>query len=135
MGEELSALEQIKIDEGFRGVPYLCTAGKTTIGYGRNLDANPLSKAEAEFLLENDLKKVAKQASKFGFYAKLSPRRRAVIINMIFNLGLGRFSQFKKMIKAIEENRYAVAAEEMLDSKWARQVGDRAIRLAKQMRG
>jgi lysozyme len=130
----MSALEQIKIDEGFRGKPYKCTAGKVTIGFGRNLDDNPLTRAEAEFLLNNDLKKVAKQASRFGFYQKLNTTRRAVIINMIFNLGLSRFSQFKKMISALESNDYAEAATQMLDSKWAKQVGDRAIRLSKEMR-
>lgn len=129
----MSALEQIKEDEGFRGRPYLCTAGKTTIGYGSNLDDNPLTREEAEYLLNNDLKKVQKQAARFGFYLKLTPRRRDVILNMLFNLGLSRFNQFKKMIAALESNDYNEAVAQMLDSKWAKQVGDRAIRLSKQM--
>lgn len=131
---ENSAREQIKIDEGFRGKPYLDTIKKTTIGYGRNLDDNPLTREEAGYLLDNDLKKVVKQACKLGFYKSLTPNRRAVIINMIYNLGLTRFLKFKKMIKALYESNYDVAAKEMLDSKWANQVGERANRLSNQMR-
>jgi len=129
-----TAIEQLKIDEGFRGRPYKCTAGKTTIGYGRNLDDNPLTKEEAEYLLKNDLQKVAKEATKLGWYADLKPERRSVIIQMIFNLGLPRFLKFKKTIQAIKDKDYNTAAIEMLDSKWARQVGQRANRLAEQMR-
>lgn len=131
----ISAIEQLKIDEGFRGQPYLDTVGKTTIGYGRNTDDNPLTKEEAHYLLENDLKKVVKKLTRYGFYAQLSPVRRGVVINMAFNLGVSGLLKFKKMISALESKDYAEAATQMLDSKWARQVGERATRLAKQMRG
>jgi len=130
----MSALEQIKKDEGFRGQPYKCTAGKTTIGYGRNLDDNPLTIEEAEFLLNNDMKKVAKEAVKLDFYASLNPIRRSVIINMVFNLGMPRFKRFIKMHAALNIKDYEEAAIQMLDSKWARQVGSRATRLAETMR-
>ena len=129
-----SAKDQIKRDEGFRGNVYQCTAGANTIGYGRNLDQNPLTEEEAEYLLDNDLKKVAQQSQQFAFYQHLKPERRAVIINMIFNLGLTRFNKFKKLQSALFIEDYEKAAEEMLDSRWARQVGQRAERLAKIMR-
>jgi lysozyme len=130
----ISAIEQIKIDEGFRGQPYECTAGKITIGYGRNLDDNPLTKKEAEYLLRNDLEKISKEAAKLPYYSELDPYRRGVILNMLYNLGMTRFLKFKNMNKALAMKNYYLAAEEMLDSKWADQVGDRATRLAKIMR-
>lgn len=129
----MSAIEQLKIDEGFKGKPYLDTVGKTTIGYGRNLDDNPLTELEAEYLLQNDLNKVLKEAVKLSYYSELNPKRRAVIINMIYNLGMPRFKKFKRMNAAIAARDYDLASVEMLDSKWAVQVGERAIRLSKQM--
>jgi len=130
----LSAIDQIKKDEGFRGKPYKCTAGKTTIGYGRNLDDNPLTEEEAEYLLNNDLNKVVKEVINLDYYARLNPTRRSVIINMLFNLGMPRFKKFIKMQEALNIQDYEEAAIQMLDSKWARQVGSRAERLAKKMK-
>lgn len=129
-----SCIEQIKLDEGFRGKPYLDTVGKTTIGYGRNLDDNPLIESEAGILLLNDLWKCEIEAKTLSYYQDLSQYKKNIIINMIFNLGFTRFKGFKKMNKALECFDYATAAIEMLDSKWARQVGKRAQRLAMQMR-
>lgn len=128
------AIEQLKTDEGFKGVPYLCTANKVTIGYGRNLDDNPLTKKEAEYLLLSDLTKVEAEANMISYFSELNETRQAVIINMIYNLGITRLLKFKKMHKAIINGKFNTAATEMLDSKWARQVGNRANRLAKQMR-
>lgn len=130
----MNSIEQIKIDEGFNGAPYLDTVGKTTIGYGRNLDDNPLTKEEAEYLLKNDLKKVSYECCKLPYFSELTPTRRAVIINMVYNLGMPRFKKFKKTNKALSEKNYLLTSIEMLDSKWARQVGDRAVRLANIMR-
>ena len=130
-----SALEQLKEDEGFRGSIYQCTEGKNTIGYGRNLDDNPLTREEAQFLLENDLEKVARQAQKFPWYKTLTSERRAVILNMIYNLGINRFKQFKLMIAALYVEDYELAAKEMLNSKWAKQVKGRALRLSMIMKG
>lgn len=127
-------IEQLKIDEGFRGEPYKCTAGKTTIGYGRNLEANPLTKDEAEYLLLNDLRNVEDSLTGRLFFDKLNKTRKDVIINMAFNLGLVGLLQFHGMISSIVDDDYNRAADEMLDSRWANQVGDRANRLAKKMR-
>ena len=129
----MSAIEQLKIDEGFRGKPYKCTEGKTTIGYGRNLDDNPLTESEAEYLLQNDLNKVLKDVVRLPYYSKLNTKRRSVIINMVYDLGITRFKKFIKMNAALTVSDYELAAIEMLDSKWAVQVGDRATRLSKQM--
>ena len=133
-----SVLEQLKEDEGFRGGVYQCSEGKNTVGYGRNLDDNPLTKREALYLLNNDLDKISRQASKFPFYRYLTPNRRGVIIQMIFTMGESRFNGFRKMITALSRKQYGIAADEMLDSKWHRKLtelgSDRAYRLSETMR-
>jgi len=129
------AKEQLKLDEGFSGRVYQCTAGKNTIGYGRNLDNNPLSRNEAEFLLENDLKQIVGDCLKLKYYAHLNPERRAVILNMVYNLGMTTFMSFEHLNKALIRHDYAKASIEMLSSKWARQVPARALRLSDIMLG
>lgn len=129
-------LAQLKIDEGLRLKPYRCSAGKLTIGYGRNLDANGISKVEAEFLLDNDIKEAENACvHTFPWFAELTESRQDVIVNMCFNLGLKGLLGFKKFLKAVELGNYETAAHEMMDSDWAEQVGARALRLARIMRG
>lgn len=127
-------IEQLKVDEGFRGQPYKCTADKLTIAFGRNLEANPLTEDEGTYLLKNDLEIVENKLDGRDFFEKLNSVRKDVIINMTFNIGLGGILRFKNMIKAILDDDYEHAANEMLNSKWARQVGARAERLAKKMK-
>jgi lysozyme len=129
----MNLIEQLKIDEGFRGQPYKCSAGKTTIGYGRNLEAHPLTKQEAELLLVNDIRRAVRECEKLPYFQKLNQNRRNVISNMVFNLGMTRFKQFKRLEKALIKQDFIEASKQMLDSKWARQVGVRAQRLAKAM--
>lgn len=132
------ALQALKIDEGLRLHPYLCTAGKQTIGYGRNLDDVGITEAEAEAMLKADIEVATQDAKSFATAAVwqcLSPERQAVLINMAFNLGLSRLSQFKRMQANLARHAYDEAAAEMLNSRWARQVPNRARRLAELMRG
>ena len=124
----------LKRDEGVRLFPYKDTVGKWTIGVGRNLDDVGLSMDEVEYLLSNDLKRTEMEARKFDWYAGLDEVRQAVVLSMIFNLGPTRFRGFANTIKSIAAGNYADAARRMLQSKWATQVGDRAVRLAKMMR-
>lgn len=124
----------LKRDEGLRLKPYRCTAGKLTIGYGRNLDDVGISEAEAETLLANDIAKVEREAERFHWYAGLNDARKAVVLNMLFNLGASSFKGFVNTIKAISAGDYDDAANRMLASKWAEQVGARAARLAQIMR-
>ena len=130
------ATEQLKVDEGLRLQPYRCTAGALTIGYGRNLDAVGITQEEADIMLRADVEIAEKgaQALVGDVWTALSPTRQAVLINMTFNLGRTRLAAFKNFLAALRAADYQTAADEMLDSRWATQVGDRAYRLARQMR-
>lgn len=119
--------------EGLKLKPYRCTEGKLTIGVGRNLDDNGISKDEAIHLLKNDIEYARLEAGRYPWFDDLSVDRQNVIISMIFNLGLYRFSKFKNTISLIEAGEYQKAALEMLDSKWAKQVGSRANELSHMM--
>ena len=120
-------------DEGLRLKVYKDSEGIETIGVGRNLQKG-ITREEAMFLLDNDIKAAIQDAMTFDWYNDLDEVRQRVIINMIFNLGLYKFGKFKKTIAAIKNQDWNTAADEMLNSHWARQVGIRARRLAKMMR-
>lgn len=123
--------ERLKKHEGLRLYPYKCFAGKTTIGYGRNIEDNGISNDEAEMLLDNDINCVVAQLnSKFKWFKDLPEIPKEVLINMDFNLGITRLSKFKKTLKHFEDRDFESASVEMLDSKWAEQVGKRAIELS-----
>ncbi len=118
-------------DEGLRLKPYKDTVGKLTIGYGRNLDDVGISETEAEHLLRSDLRKVLRDLDlKLPWWRDLTRNRQCALANMAFNLGIGGLFKFKNMLSALMEKNYSIAADEALDSKWAKQVGDRAIRIA-----
>lgn len=131
MNESLK--NQLIRHEGLRLKPYKCTANKTTIGVGRNLDDVGISEDEAMLLLENDIKKIKEQAEKFPWFLKLNESRQNVVLNMIFNLGLNGFLKFKETMHYLESGQYDQAAIEMLESAWADQVGSRAKELSKTM--
>ena len=102
---------QLVRHEGLRLKPYADTVGKITIGVGRNdLDRN------------------------IAWWREMTPDRQMVFVDMCFNLGWPRFARFRFMLAYAEEGDYATAAEAMLDSRWAQQVGTRAEVLAAMMR-
>lgn len=119
--------------EGLRLKPYIDTVGKLSIGVGRNLDDVGISEAEALHLLRNDIETHTRELGRFPWFAGLNDTRRAVIIDMHFNLGATRFNGFSKMINALERGDYISAAGEMLNSRWAAQVGNRARELSTMM--
>lgn len=124
--------DQLILHEGLRLKPYRCTEGKLTIGVGRNLDDRGINKAEALYMLDTDINLV-KGALGYQWYHDMDPVRKKVIIDMVFNLGLSDFLQFQRMIKSLQIGDYLTASKEMLDSKWANQVGSRAVRLSKML--
>lgn len=131
----LDLLEQeLTRDESKKAKPYKCTAGKTTIGIGRNLDDVGLSDEEIRFLFKNDIARVCADLDReIPWWRSLSEVRQRVLANMCFNLGINGLLGFKNTLAAVREGRYKDAAAGMLASKWASQVGDRAQRLAKMM--
>jgi lysozyme len=133
--KELDALEkQLIRHEGVRAKPYRCTAGCLTIGAGRNLDANGLREDEILLMLRNDIKAVEDALfEKLPWFQDLDQVRQEVLINMGFNLGIAGLLAFKQTLGHIERGEYAAAANRMMASKWAGQVGKRAKELANQM--
>jgi len=126
--------DQLIRHEGLRLDLYKDSVGKLTIGVGRNIDDIGISKDEAMYLLDNDIKKVEEQVSHFFWYKDLSEARKKVIIDMVFNLGLTRFKGFKKTIAYIAAGNFDLASIEMLSSRWADQVGSRAHTLSNIMK-
>ena len=128
------ALQQLPVDEGIRYKPYRDTVGKLTIGVGRNLDDRGLRPDEVELMLSNDIEEAETIAKKLvSNYEALSEPRKAVLINMAFNLGETRLAGFKNTLAFINRGDYVSAAKNMRDSLWYKQVGARAERLAKVM--
>lgn len=131
MSFDLSALQAELIrDEGLKLKPYRDTLGILTIGVGRNLDEVGISEREAKILLANDIVSVAGQLDKaIPWWVGLSDARQRALINMGF-MGVSRLLEFRKMLSALESGDYETASREALESKWARQVGSRANRVA-----
>lgn len=118
-------------DEGLRLKPYRDSVGKLTIGIGRNLDDVGISEGEAHFMLMNDITAVQVSLHEnVKFYAELPERVQIVLQNMAFNLGVHGLLQFKKFLAFLAEGDWQNASTEMLNSRWAVQVGKRAIRLS-----
>jgi lysozyme len=127
------AAQQLRLHEGVRKKPYKDTVGKLTIGVGRNLDDVGLSDDEINFLLKNDIEKVLTKLRELPYWNYLTDNRKLVLIDMAFNLGFAGLMGFKQTLKAVELKNYRLAAELMIISKWAKQVGKRAQTLADMM--
>lgn len=133
VGESLE--DMLLRHEGVKLYPYRDTVGKLTIGVGRNLDDNGITEDEAMTLLRNDAETAIKELTmQYLWFQELDETRSNAIVDMYFNLGMNRFATFKRMLTALDRHDYPAAAEEMLDSKWARQVGPRAQELSEMVR-
>jgi lysozyme len=117
--------------EGLKLFPYHCTAGKLTIGVGRNLEDRGITKGEALIMLEHDIADFTKQLSERLYWFDDQPQfAKVVLINMAFNLGMAGLLKFHNTLEHIKQGQYELAAKEMLLSKWAKQVGTRATELS-----
>lgn len=136
-------IEQLKFEEGLRLKVYRCPAGKRTIGYGHNLDANPyiegnkipdeITREVAEVLLHRDVDKTTEQlAAIWSGFGLLNGARRDACINMAFQIGVAGFMDFKKMRDALFKCEWAEAYKQAKASQWAKQTPDRAERVASQ---
>ncbi|MEC7727373.1 MAG: glycoside hydrolase family protein [Pseudomonadota bacterium] len=125
---------QLERHEGLRLKPYRDIVGKLTVGYGRNLEDVGISREEADFMLDNDIDQVEQYLKTVDEYNELDEVRQTVLANLCFNVGFKGIIGFKRMWRALAKRDYEGAATEMLDSKWAKQVGRRASELAEIMR-
>ena len=136
------ALQLVKESEGFYPDTYLCPAGKLTQGYGRNLEAHPLSEEEkAELSSDGTVSEevatqwAMKELIECEFklkdniiYKNQSQVRKAVLLDMCFNIGYAGLMKFKKMWFYLGNKDYPNAAREAKDSSWYLQVGNRGRR-------
>ena len=143
-------VNRLKYHEGLRLEPYRCTRGKLTIGIGRCIDTNPFTTEElisigdwqhgitremAHMLCRNDINRcISDLRKKIEFFEKLDKERQYVLIDLCFNLGIKGLLKFKNMLSSLGTGNWNKAADELLNSKYASQVGKRAIRLASTIR-
>ena len=137
-GEVMTQLiDMLKLHEGVRSKVYVCSAGYETIGVGRNISESGLglSDDEIEYLLSNDIARVKSElADTYFWFNGINEARQDAMIDMCFNLGLTRLRGFVKALEAMSREQFDVAADEFLDSKWAQQVGMRAVRVTEMIR-
>tara|TARA_R100000541_G_scaffold18259_1_gene28048 strand:+ start:1451 stop:1870 length:420 start_codon:yes stop_codon:yes gene_type:complete len=127
--------EQLKKHEGLKLKPYTDTVGKLTLGIGRNLEDKGISEQEALFMLNNDVDYFYDKIKKeINWFCALNDARQNVLVNMAFNLGVAGLLTFKNTLRLVGVGHFCEAADEMLNSKWAKQVGYRAEELSEQMR-
>jgi len=153
--EKSKLIEKLIVHEGLRLQVYKDTLGIDTIGIGRNLEDRGISKeeldeldiptidhiyeygiteADAMALAENDVQIVEEELLRaHPCVDRLDSVRQLILVDMAFNMGVPRLCKFKNMWAAVHENKFDVAAKEMLDSKWANQVKSRATKLAHAM--
>ena len=130
-------IEMLKLHEGVRSHVYLCSAGYETLGVGRNISESGLGLSDVgiEYLLNNDIKRVREELEDTYFwFPALNEARQDAMIDICFNLGLTRLRGFVKAIEAMSREQFDIAADEFMDSRWATQVGNRAVEVTEMIR-
>ena len=138
--------EELTIDEGKRLDVYMCTADKATVGIGHMIRANDpeaalavgdtITEERCQELFDEDIEGVIEDCDRLiKNFPILEPEAQLIIANMMFNLGLPRLSKFNNFLNALNEQppNYQLAAVEMRDSRWHRQLPQRSTRLIKRM--
>ena len=132
---------RIKKHEGYRDTIYKDSLGFSTIGYGhlvvqtdRYEKGVTYRKKDLEKVFDTDFNTAKSNANQLIEGLPIHHQAKCVIIEMVFQLGIGGVSKFKKMWKALKQNDYQTASEEMLDSRWAKQTPKRAEELSNVMK-
>ncbi len=127
----MSLIDNIKESEGFRPQVYQCTEGHDTIGFGFKVSDLELDMDLAEEILVRKLEKLIRRVKNRFSWVNESPYEiQDVVYEMCYQMGVSGFSKFKKTIKYLADKQYDKASKEMLDSRWARQTPNRAIKLS-----
>lgn len=131
-------IADLKRDEGLRLVAYRDSVGVLTIGFGHTgpdvTSGLKWSVPDAEDALNRDVDTVFQRLSLFSWFQGLDGVRQMAFCNMAFNIGAGGVNNFHRAMAAIANRDYETAANELLNSKWAAQVGSRAKRIAQMVR-
>ena len=131
-------IEMLKIHEGVETHAYKCSASKITIGVGRNIDPEGgigLQEDEIDYLLQNDIDRIITELDfEYGWFSELNEARQDAMVDISFNLGQTRLRKFQKALTAMAKSDWDTAADEFMDSKWAKQVGNRAKELTGMIR-
>ena len=130
-------VKMLKRHEGVRSKVYKCSAGYETIGVGRNIAESGLglSDDEIDYLLANDIKRVREELTdSYFWFPAMNEARQDALVDISFNLGQTRLRGFVKAIEAMSREQFDIAADEFMDSKWATQVGNRAIQVTEMIR-
>ena len=137
--------EELKIDEGVKYEIYLDHLGLPTFGIGHLvIDTDPeheapvgtpVSESRVNECFDNDVEVVLGECRKlYDDFDELPEEAQLIIANMMFNMGRPRLSQFKGMKAGVDARDWNRAADEMVDSRWYKQVTNRADRLVNRMR-
>lgn len=143
--EREALLADLQRDEGVRLFPYDSGTGElirpghlmignVTVGVGRDLNTHGLTLPEALAWEASDAGEAYDSLAKMSWFQPLDMDRKRVLVEMAFNIGAQGVAQFSMMIGALRREDWAEAATEMLASRWAKQVGGRANRLAEIMK-
>lgn len=130
----MSLIERLKDHEGYETFPYTDTVGKITIGVGHNLTDNGLPDHIIDLLLDWDIDQARRELDRIHpQWREYTPNRKDALVELVFNMGTPSLLTFKKMWAAIEAEDWAEAAAQLLDSRYAVQVGMRAHVIADQL--
>jgi lysozyme len=128
-------IKQMRFHEGVKNKVYKDHLGIETIGVGRNLVDRGLSDEEVDYLLGNDITIVENELDNgLSWWRDLDEVRQRALADLAFNMGLPRLHGFVKMLDGLQRRDYHAAADELLDSKYAKQVGARSERVAQMIR-
>lgn len=128
--------ETLKKHEGEKLEIYKCSMGYQTIGVGHNLDTKPISKRVSDLMLEDDVEdSIADCKRNISFFDSLDDVCQEALVNLCFNMGIAKLMQFKKTLAHLQDGNREKAANELLDSRYATQVGYRAIEVASMIKG